>query len=162
MLIMSINRYYILKLNLSSGQSFDLQWNGGCSFTFNHIDGFLNFKDTNNPMFRGESFIQILEHDVLVTDLRVPRAIEARGRVVIELNLAEPIVRQLVHETVEQRGGATRIHSELSVIKVVGLADTLGVFPFGDTYHPQELVDVVTRVTYDPAEYHEYVVYIQR
>lgn len=58
--------------------------------------------------------------------------------------MAEAVVAHLVHETVEQSGGAVLVHSELTTRRVViTLLDVSSVRRGpADTYHPQELVDI--------------------
>ena len=60
------------------------------------------------------------------------------------VDLAESVVAELVHEAVEERGAALRVHPELARRRVVLLL--LDVLPLlratADANHPQELVDV--------------------
>ena len=90
-----------------------------------------------------------------------------------------PVVGQFVHETVEEGGTALTVHSELSALReVVALSDIVGVFSLSNphlkyitsriisserrpTYHPQKLVDVVSRVADHSAEDDQDVVNIQ-
>ncbi len=59
-----------------------------------------------------------------------------------------PVVGQLVHETVEQRGRALVVHPELSAVgEVVALPDVVRVLALRDTNHPQKLVNVISGVS---------------
>lgn len=60
------------------------------------------------------------------------------------VDLSEAVVAHLVHEAVEQDGGALAVHPELSGGGVVVvLLDVLArVCASPDTNHPQELIDV--------------------
>ena len=60
------------------------------------------------------------------------------------VDLSEAVVAHLVHEAVEQHGGALAVHPELAGGRVVVvLLDVLSrVRAASDSHHPQELVDV--------------------
>ena len=60
------------------------------------------------------------------------------------VDLPESVVAELVHEAVEQRGAALRVHPELARRRVVLLLlDVLALLgAAADPHHPQELVDV--------------------
>ena len=45
----------------------------------------LHAVDADQPVFRGERLLQVLQVDVLVADLGVPRAVESRRRAEIQL-----------------------------------------------------------------------------
>ena len=93
--------------------------------------------------------LQIGEVKVRVANLRIPRPVVPGRRLVVELELPEAVVGELVHEAVEERGGALRVHAELAALsEVVGLADVVGVLALGDADHPEKLVDVVAGVAW--------------
>ena len=65
-------------------------------------------------------------------------------RTLFGVDLSKPVVAHLVHETVEEDGGALLVHPELTLgSEVVLLMD---MFPLlcaaSNANHPQELVDV--------------------
>lgn len=66
------------------------------------------------------------------------------GLTSLRVDESELVVAHLVHETVEQRGGALRVHPELPGRRVVvGLLDVrAAVRAAADADHPQELVYV--------------------
>ena len=64
----------------------------------------------------------------------------------LSVNLSKAVVAHLVHEAVEQRGGALLVDTELSLrgVVVMLLDVAAPVCGASDTHHPQELVDVWT------------------
>ena len=62
----------------------------------------------------------------------------------LRVDLSEPVVAHLVHETVEQGRRAIFVNTELSLWRVVIRLLDVGSPVCGatDTHHPQELVDI--------------------
>ena len=53
--------------------------------------------NSDEPMFGGVSFLEVSQIKVLVPDDRVPGPVKSSRCVIVEFEIAEAVVRQLVH-----------------------------------------------------------------
>ena len=123
----------------------------------------LDLVDTHDPVLGGVSFLQDVELEVLVADFDIADAVVAGGLALLGVDLAKAVVAQLVHQAVEEDRGSFLVDAELTARRVVvGFLDvTAAVSASSDTHHPQELVDVVRRVTGQTAENDQNVTDVQ-
>lgn len=100
--------------------------------------------DPNQPVLGRVRLLQHVQLKVLVADLGTSNPVVPGRLATLGVDLPEPVVAHLVHQTVEQRRRALLVDAEVPAGRVVVRFLDVGaaVGAAADAHHPQELVNV--------------------
>merc|ERR1711939_637089 len=116
----------------------------------------LDLEDSDDPVLTGEGFLERVQLRALS---RQARASDAVHGLTAGEELVVVVVRHLVHKRVAHSGRSLVVDAILATRgEVVALVDLVRPDTFSDPDHPQELVDVVTRVPEQSTENDKHVV----
>ncbi|KAH3668312.1 hypothetical protein OGAPHI_002066 [Ogataea philodendri] len=122
----------------------------------------LELVDTHNPVLTGKGLLHNVHGDRLGVVGAQFLLSDPVNRIVASINVSKPVERQFVHQRVLHGVGSQVVHSVgASICEIVALVDLFGPNSFRDSHHPQELVDVVSRVANESTENHKHIVNAQ-
>jgi hypothetical protein len=116
--------------------------------------------DPYDPPFTSKCLSKVVEFEVLVAWVDVTDVVVSLWFAVSCIDFPGAVVAEFIHKAVLHGGQDEVIHS-VAVLGDIVLFVYVGVHSTSNTHHPQELVDIVTRVTTYSSVNDQNIVYIE-